>query len=558
MNQWKIFMKAMGVMGKRCPIYLATIAFMSLGFAMFAVMGSLLFKGVVDAAQFGNVKDIPRIIIVNVTGGIVAILINRKCSIIYNVEAKRAHGILCKMIFEHELKLPYSYYEAHHSGEFISKLSYDLEKASSIYGSRLRRTLAPVFHVVVYLVMMLVLSWQLTLCLIAVNLLMFFINGALIEPYRKVSKNLSKTNSKITEKISNLLQGMEQARMYAAGRHTLEEFHVENKEFEKQSNKKILYSSILESCGTGFELLCRLVFLMLGIYFVQNGYTTLGSLTAIYSVYGMFFWQFLELGKYVPDLIGCLVNVQNLFDFIEEEIEPENWYAMEQKNDTEQAVAEQAQTAVNSIIEMDQVSFCYREDKPLLENYSMQVEQGESVAIVGASGCGKTTLSKLLLGFYPLKSGDIFIEGQSYRNISKKEVRSKIAYVPQEPYLFNESIRENIRLGNLHATDEEIEQAAKMAYAHDFIMELEDGYDTNVGERGNRLSGGQRQRIAIARAIIKDAPIILLDEATSALDNESERLVNEALKSMKNRKTIVLIAHRPSTIALADKRCQVG
>jgi len=150
------------------------------------------------------------------------------------------------------------------------------------------------------------------------------------------------------------------------------------------------------------------------------------------------------------------------------------------------------------------------------------------------------------------------LDGQSYRRLTNAAIREQIAYVPQEPYLFNETIRENIRIGRPEATDAQIEEAAKLAHAHDFILKLEKGYDTNVGERGNALSGGQRQRIAIARAILKEAPIILLDEATSALDNESEQLVNEALKHMKHQKTIVMIAHRPSTIELADRKCVVG
>ena len=172
----------------------------------------------------------------------------------------------------------------------------------------------------------------------------------------------------------------------------------------------------------------------------------------------------------------------------------------------------------------------------------MRVTEGESVAITGPSGSGKTTVSKLLLSLYPVIGGEWFLNGKSCYDLSNSEIRSQIAYVPQEPYLFHESIKENIRIGKPDATDEEIVNAAKMAYAHEFIMQLENGYDTNVGERGNNLSGGQKQRIAIARAILKEAPIILLDEATSALDNESERLVNEALKQMKNKKTILCAA----------------
>ena len=146
-----------------------------------------------------------------------------------------------------------------------------------------------------------------------------------------------------------------------------------------------------------------------------------------------------------------------------------------------------------------------------------------------------------------------FLCGQSYRSLTNRQIREQIAYVPQEPYLFQGSVLENIHIGKLDATDEEVVQAAKLAYAHDFIEKLENGYNTEVGERGNRLSGGQRQRIAIARAILKEDPVILLDEATSALDNESEQLVNEALKGLHGQRTLLMIAHRPSTIALADR-----
>lgn len=552
MKQWSTFKQIMQAMGKHCPAYLLGIFFMSTGWAAFSVMTSILLKNVVDAAQAAEVNKIPLIIVGNILGGIVILLIYRAGAIVYNVEAKRAHGTICKKVFHHEVRLPYEYYEKHHSGEFISKLSYDLEKTGSIYGSRLRRTVAPILQVTVYLIPMMILSPQITLCLIGVNLIMLLINGLLIAPIRKVSGELSRTNSKMTEKMSNLLQGMEQARMYRAGVQTVDEFISENKTYVKQNDKKIIYTAVLESCSNGFDLLCALAFLMLGIYFVQSGQTTLGSLTAIYSLYGTFSFQFLQLGRYLPELIGCLVNARNIFEFLEEKEEPENWYPDRVTDDSMNKVKPEM-----PMLKLDEIEFYYREDKPLLKDFSMVVEKGESVAITGPSGCGKTTVSKLLLSLYPLLGGEWFLGGSSCYDLSNNEIRKQIAYVPQEPYLFNESVRENIRIGKPDATDAEIENAAKLAYAHDFIMQLEKGYDTNVGERGNNLSGGQKQRIAIARAILKDAPVILLDEATSALDNESERLVNEALKQMKDKKTVVMIAHRPSTIALADKICAV-
>lgn len=553
MNQWKIFIKTINIMGKRCFMYFLGILFMSIGWSLFAIMTSLLMKNVVDAAENGNATKIPLIIIGNIICGFISLVIYRGAAILYNVEAKRAYANLCKNVFAKEIKLPFSYYEKHHSGEFISKISYDLEKMGSIYSSRLRRAVAPILQVIVYLIPMFILNWQITICFICVNVCMLIINTFLIKPIRDVSKKISNSNRDMTEKMSNLLQGMEQTRMYSAGKETIEEFIKENENFTRQSRKKFLFMALLESSSKGFELVCALAFLIIGIYFTNNEYTTLGSLTAIYSLYGVFSFQFLQLGKYLPELIGCLVNAQNIFDFIGEDIEPNCWYEDIKYEDIDNYYVKKKIKAEQEII-IDKIDFSYRKELKLLHNFSMNINKGECIAITGQSGCGKSTISKLLLGLYKVENGMIWIDGQPYLKINNMEIRQKIAYVPQEPYLFNDSIKENIRIGKLNATDEEIENAAKIAHAHEFIMKFENGYETMVGERGNKLSGGERQRIAIARAIIKDAPIILLDEATSALDNESEQFVNESLKSLINKKTIIMIAHRPSTIALADRK----
>ena len=553
MNQWKIFIKTINIMGKRCFLYFLGILFMSIGWSLFAIMTSLLMKNVVDAAENGNATKIPLIIIGNIICGFISLVIYRGAAILYNVEAKRAYANLCKNVFAKEIKLPFSYYEKHHSGEFISKISYDLEKMGSIYSSRLRRAVAPILQVIVYLIPMFILNWQITICFICVNVCMLIINTFLIKPIRDVSKKISNSNRDMTEKMSNLLQGMEQTRMYSAGKETIEEFIKENENFTRQSRKKFLFMALLESSSKGFELVCALAFLIIGIYFTNNEYTTLGSLTAIYSLYGVFSFQFLQLGKYLPELIGCLVNAQNIFDFIGEDIEPNCLYEDIKYEDIDNYYVKKKIKAEQEII-IDKIDFSYRKELKLLHNFSMNINKGECIAITGQSGCGKSTISKLLLGLYKVENGMIWIDGQPYLKINNMEIRQKIAYVPQEPYLFNDSIKENIRIGKLNATDEEIENAAKIAHAHEFIMKFENGYETMVGERGNKLSGGERQRIAIARAIIKDAPIILLDEATSALDNESEQFVNESLKSLINKKTIIMIAHRPSTIALADRK----
>lgn len=550
MKNYGLFIKSMKAMGNRLPVYLFSILIMSVSTAMFSVMGSLLMKSVVDIAQTGRYETLGYTIAGLVLVGILSLVIYRFAAIAYNVEAKRVFGVLSEKVLEVEMRLPYAYYETHHSGEIISKVSYDLSGMGNIYGSRFRRVVMPFLEVVVFLVPMFYLSWQLTLCLVAVNTVILGIDILLAEPMRKVSQTLSHSNSIMTSRLSDLLQGMEQVRMYRAGKNILESFQKENNNYAVKYRRKTFLTACLESVDRGFDLLCSLFFLMIGIYFVRQGYTTLGALAAIYTMYGSFSFQFLMMGKYIPELSGCLANAKNIFDFLDEEREPENWYAFTEMKEAHQEGKNQA---TDDAVMVEELSFAYGGDNDVLDHLSLSVKKGECVAITGPSGCGKTTLSKLLLGLYPVSEGRIWVNGREMRQHSLREMRGQIAYVPQESYLFQGSVRDNIMLGRPEATQQEIIAAAKLANAHDFIMSFPQGYETQVSERGNNMSGGQRQRIAIARAILKDAPVILLDEATSALDNESEQLVNDAMKNLQGSRTILMIAHRPSTIQLADR-----
>lgn len=557
---WQLFLRTMRTMGKRRFMYYGSILGMSITFAMFSVMEAFLMKIVVDIAQKGEWDRLISSVVIIVITGVIVLLGYRFACIRYNVEAKRIYGKLYEQVLSHEMKLPCEYYENHHSGEMLSKVSFDLGRMGDIFGSRFRRVVMPFMMVVVFLVPMFALSWQLTLCLVAVNTVLIGVTMVLTGPLKSLSKKMSESNSIMTKHITDLIQGIIQVRMFPAGRKTVDRYNEEADVYAVKSDKRNMFSSLLECANTGFDLICNLVFLALGILFVQKGYTTLGAIAAIYTMYGRFSRQFLQMGKYIPELIAYLTYAQNIFDFLDEKTE-------EVMLNRQEFNKERLHNEINNScghnnidysVNISDLTFSYIKDENnapvvVLDNYNERIKAGEFVAVTGASGSGKTTLSKLLMGFYKPNSGMIEVCGNNLDDISLSAGRSFFALVPQDAILFNMSIMDNIRMGRLDATEAEIIEAAKMANAHQFIIEFTDGYDTVVGEKGMSVLGGQRQRIAIARAILKNAPIMLMDEATSALDNESERAVNETLQNLKGRMTIIMIAHRTSTIQMADR-----
>lgn len=544
MNSEKVFFRSMHKMGNRAPIYLLAILGMSVSYAMFSVMGSLLMKNIVDMAAASGQNNLLKTVIIIVLAGLIFLLIYACCTIIYNVEAKRIFGVLSEEVLDEEIHLPFSYYENHHSGEIISKVAYDLNGMGAIYGSRFRRVVMPMLQVIVLLIPMLMYCWQLALCMVLINCVIVFTDMVTLPRIGQVKKKLSEINKIMTQHLSDMIQGMSTIRMFSAGHAKIDKIKHSNRKYYKSNKAYIRITAVLDSITNGCDLLCGLLFVLLGLFFVNKGITTFGAVAAIYTMYGSFSKQFLMIGKYIPELSGCLANAENIFEFLDTKREPENWY--DSGNDDKCGDS-------NHAVEVKNVTFSYNKEQNVLDNLSLDINVNECVAITGASGCGKTTLSKLMLGLYPVDDGDIRLLEKSIKNQSLSETRANIAYVPQDAYLFNGTVMENIRYGNAQAGDEEVYEAAKLANAHEFIEKLENGYNEMVNDGGVNFSGGQRQRLAIARAVVSEAPIIILDEATSALDPDSERKVNQALRNIKGRKTIIMIAHRPSTIEMADR-----
>ena len=540
------------VQGKRAWIYFGCIIAMAIFEGIFSVLGSLVIKELFALAQKGTLEGLSRLIIRTVIIGIVVVALSIWATVGYNDEAKRAETKVNKMIFMKAMRLPMSYYENHHTGDFMSRLTHDSFLVGGIFGSKLRRTLMPILMTIVCLIPMFCLSFQVTIGLLGLNIILLCINMLMVRPMKKVGKQESLASKELTTMITNILQGVETLKIFSAKDTIIKEYDHANKQFSKIQKKSGYYGAILSAFNTACNLLGLLLFLALGIYYIEEGIVTLGDLAAIYTLYGLFSWNFLQIGHYVPTLAHCIATAERMYEFWDLEEEPEA-YPMGTALRGQDVQTESGVT--RGYISFENITFGYEEGKQkILEDFNLSVEKGTSVAITGKSGRGKSTLAKILLGFYPIEKGDIYIDGKSVSELGLKKVRDLIAYVPQEPYLYDVSILENIRYGKKDATFDEIVAAAKAANAHEFILKQPDGYDTHVGERGSKLSGGEKQRIAIARAILKNAPILLLDEATSALDNESEYLVQEAIGKLMENRTTLMIAHRPSTIATADTK----
>jgi len=286
----------------------------------------------------------------------------------------------------------------------------------------------------------------------------------------------------------------------------------------------------------------------IGGWMAVQGQLSWGALIATIQMASGITWMFFEMGSFVTRLQASLAGADRIFEILDMPLE--QWG--EGKAGATGHGPQKVQKGHVTAIEFCDVRFSYNRDNRVLNGFNLAIHQDQVVALVGSSGSGKSTLLKLLLGFYDTDGGEITVFGKSIREYTLEQLRRLIAYVPQDNYLFSGTIRENIAYGKEGASHQEIEEAAKGAFAHDFIMDLPAGYDTQVGERGAHLSGGQRQRIAIARAFLKNSPILLLDEATSSLDSESEQQVQKALERLMKGRTTLVVAHRLSTVQNAD------
>jgi ABC-type multidrug transport system fused ATPase/permease subunit len=519
--------------------YFTGIVGMTILNASCALVESYLLKHLLDIGRPDSLNTILKLFIVIIFYMILVVLLLPVFSFMFNGQAKYGFGNICKAIYSKLSKLSVDYYEKNHTEQALSLLENDSWVVAVIFMRHFRRTVAAFATIIIYLIPMFIFDYRITAIILVLNILTFFVNTNISRKLKKTKKEVQKNLSNMTVILGNVIGGISIIRMYDMTKFIKERFENSNREVSKSNIKNSRVTAFLSAYNFMISMCNIMVFVLIGTLMVKWGLTTYGNIIAIMSLQTTLDFNFREFARYYPLFYNSFAGTERIYDFLEQEEEPKKRDANIIENP--------------EYIEFKDVTFGYTEDKTVLENFNLSVSKGETVAIIGESGSGKSSLVKLLMGFYKINSGGISVNSKNIGHMTLDELRRSIAYVPQESSLFNISIKENIRYGNPAATDEQIIEAAKAAYAHDFITEQPQGYDTIVGERGIRLSGGQCQRIAIARAMVKDAPILILDEATSALDSESERYIKEAIDSYSKTRTTLIIAHRLSTIENADR-----
>jgi subfamily B ATP-binding cassette protein MsbA len=443
--------------------------------------------------------------------------------------------------YHHLQQQSLSYYDTHQSGSLLSTITSDVSTIQSFASSATLDIIVDLFTIIAMLLIMLRLNWDFTLIALAVTPFLLLLVSKFNKAVKKATHEVRKQQSKV---VSVVEQGLESMRVTKAfGRQDLAEegLAVVSQATVDAALKARRIKSLLSPIVAITVALCTAVVMWRGSALILAGTMTAGALTVFLAYLRKFFKPVQDLATMTNTIAQAAVGVDRIRAILDADtIIPERPDAREPK-------------VLAGEIEFDHVAFAYDPSAPVLTDVSFKVKAGQMVGVVGPTGCGKSTVVSLIPRFYDPTAGTVRIDGADIRDYKKSPLRDQIGYVLQEPGLFAGSVRDNIAYGKAGVTDEQIREAAKLANADEFIAKMPHGYDTMIGERGETLSGGQRQRIGIARAIIRNNPILILDEPTAALDTESEKLVIDALENLMKGRTVLTIAHRLSTIRDADK-----
>ncbi|WRS26210.1 ABC transporter ATP-binding protein [Oscillospiraceae bacterium MB08-C2-2] len=443
-------------------------------------------------------------------------------------------------MFRHQEKLPFAFFDSHETGNLMSRMTNDLMDISELAHHGPENIIISTISIVASFLYLSHINLILTIIIFSCLPLLAVISVHLHRRMRRAFADSRKSTGEINASLENSISGIRVTKAFTNAEKELEKFEKGNTRFVQAKVDAYKAMGMFFSSTSFITDVFNVIVLMAGGFFLYRNQISFGDYSAFIVSINIFITPVNSLIQFMEQYQNGITGFERFLEIMDAQPEYQNPDATPLEN-------------VQGDIVFEGVTFSYEQDEAVLDNLSLHVESGKTLALVGPSGGGKTTICHIIPNFYQIESGRVLIDGQDIRSLTLDSLRKNIGIVQQDIYLFNASIRENIHYGRLDATDEEIIEAAKMANIHDYIMSLEDGYDTQIGERGARLSGGQKQRLSIARVFLKNPPILILDEATSALDNTTEILIQEALDKLCKGRTTIVVAHRLSTIKNAHE-----
>ncbi|CAG7632555.1 ABC transporter ATP-binding protein [Paenibacillus allorhizosphaerae] len=512
---------------------------------MFSGIGVTLFftwflQNMTDAAIGRNVSEVKTLLLYGVLFTVFSSVLSYFNTYLEAAAVVKVRTDLKNALFHHMMRLPAKYYGNQHSGEMVSRLTNDVNNIEGAIGSNMLSVVRLPLMAVGAFVYLFQINGALALLCVLLGPVAAVSGAVFGKLIRRNGRAVHDALGKLHSFLNDSFAGYAVIRSFTLEKQTYQQYESINGKLLGLEFKLARLRGWFQAGASSAGALSFFVCLGVGVHYVMNGSMSVGDLLAFVNLVQFLVYPLTGLagmwGAFQRS-VAALERVQEVFSEVPE---------------TRELPAYQPVSGVKGSIELKGIRFSYDGQTNALERFDLKIPAGKVVALVGPSGAGKSTLIHLLMGFYQPQEGEILFDGLPVSHMSRAQLRSCTAYVPQENYLFDGTVGDNIACGKTDSSEEQWVRAAKEANAHEFIVSLPSGYHTEIGERGVRLSGGQRQRIAIARAILKDAPVLLLDEATSALDSETEYQVQEALEKLMKDRTTIVVAHRLSTIHNAD------
>ena len=490
-----------------------------------------------DNVDFQGILKIIGILILSIILASLSQWIMTRCT---NVITYKTVAALREDVFNKINKVPLKYIDSHSHGDIMSRIINDIDQISTGLLQGFSQLFTGIITILGTLGIMIAINFKIALVVVLMTPLSILVGGFIAKSSKAMFTEQSKIRGEITGYTQEMIGNQKLVKAFSYENNSEEKFQEINSRLYTSGVKSQFFSSLTNPCT---RFVNGIVYATVGIISAIssiNGNISIGKISSFLNYANQYTKPFNEISSVITELQSALASAERVFEVLDEENEP---------LDKENAINLKE---CNGNIEIKDVSFSYNPEVKLIENFNLSVKKGEKIAIVGPTGCGKTTLINLLMRFYNINSGEIFISGYNINDITRKSSRAMFGMVLQETWLYSGTIKENIAYGKPDATDEEIIEAAKMAHAHEFITRLPNGYDTKISGDGNNISQGQKQLLCIARIMLTKPPMLILDEATSSIDTRTEIFIQNAFNKMMEGRTSFIVAHRLSTIKEAD------